>query len=83
MFSTFLKDMPGWVFHGAKDPTVPLKRSTEMVDALKQVGNTSQFTVYLEGGHGIWNDVYKADELYSWMARQVRGKPDSRKALTP
>src|SRR5262245_26364635 len=30
-----LKDLPIWVFHGAKDPTVPLKSSEAMVQALK------------------------------------------------
>ena len=28
--------IPVWVFHGAKDPTVPLERSEKMVEALKK-----------------------------------------------
>ena len=33
-----LARMAVWVFHGGKDPTVPLKRSEEMVEALKGGG---------------------------------------------
>src|SRR5262249_8846284 len=33
-----LKDLPVWVFHGAKDTTVPPKRSEAMVAALKAAG---------------------------------------------
>jgi predicted peptidase len=33
-----LKNLPIWVFHGAKDPAVPIARSQEMVKALEAVG---------------------------------------------
>src|SRR5207302_2749190 len=33
-----LKDLPIWVWHGAAVPTVPVQRSIEMVEALKQAG---------------------------------------------
>src|ERR1700733_14204480 len=49
-----LKDMPIWVFHGAKDPTVPLSRSQEMVDALKAIGTDVKFTVYPDALHDSW-----------------------------
>ena len=49
-----LKDLPIWVFHGAKDPTVPLARSQEMVDALKEAGSDVKFTVYPDAVHDSW-----------------------------
>jgi predicted peptidase len=45
-----LRGLPAWVFHGAKDPTVPLRESEEMVDALKAAGGNVKFTVYPEAG---------------------------------
>ena len=70
-----LKDVPIWVFHGAKDPSVPVQRSYEMVEALRKVHGRVRLTVYPEGAHTIWDRTYSTDELYDWMLRQVRGKP--------
>ena len=36
--------IPAWVFHGAKDPAVPLERSKQMVEALKKNGGDPKFT---------------------------------------
>ena len=50
-----MKEIPTWVFHGAKDTAVPLERSQEMVDALEEAGGNVQFTVYPDAGHvGAW-----------------------------
>lgn len=63
-----LKDLPVWVFHGAKDDAVPIQRSEEMVDALKEAGSKSvKFTVYPEAGHDSWTDTYNDPELYHWL----------------
>ena len=62
-----------WVFHGAKDPTVPLAESQQMVDALKQVGvGGVQFTVYPEAKHDSWTETYAKPELYAWLLRHAR-----------
>ena|GEM_PF-471970 len=67
-----LKDLPIWVFHGAKDSVVPLKRSQEMVDALKKAGREPKFTVYPEAEHDSWTETYNNPELYSWLLQQKR-----------
>ena len=73
-----LKDTPTWVFHGDKDPTVPVQRSIEMVDALKQVGNDAKFTRYPDAGHDSWTATYNNQELYDWLLKHKRGqKSDS------
>lgn len=36
-----LRHLPVWAFHGARDPIVPLQRTVEMVEALRQCGATS------------------------------------------
>lgn len=61
-----LKDMPVWVFHGAKDPIVPFARSEAMYEALKKYDNIS-FTVYPEAEHDSWTETYENPKLYEWF----------------
>jgi len=70
-----LKDLPIWVFHGAKDPVVPLARSEAMVNALKEAGGNVKFTVYPDAGHDSWTATYDNPELYKWMLEQRRKPP--------
>ena len=62
-----IKDVPVWVFHGAKDTTVPVEKSQEMVDALKNIGGTVKFTIYPEAGHDSWTKTYDDPDLYKWL----------------
>ncbi|PKL46853.1 MAG: phospholipase [Planctomycetes bacterium HGW-Planctomycetes-1] len=59
--------MPIWVFHGAKDDVVPLRRSQEMVDAVKAAGGDVKFTIYPELKHDSWTVTYENEELYKWF----------------
>jgi predicted peptidase len=72
---------PTWVFHGAKDPTVPLEMSQKMVDALKKRGGDPKFTVYPEAQHDSWTQAYNTPELYEWLLQQKRTpkKPEESK----
>lgn len=62
-----LAQKPIWVFHGDADTIVPVARSQEMVEALKQVGNNPRFTVYPGVDHNSWDLTYSNPELYSWF----------------
>lgn len=64
--------LPAWVFHGAKDPVVPLARSEKMVEALKKLGGDVKFTVYPEAGHDAWTETYNNPELYQWLLEHKR-----------
>jgi len=68
-----LKDLPIWVFHGAKDPAVPLARSEEMVKAVEDAGGKVKFTIYPDAGHDSWTEAYDSPELYQWLLEQKRG----------
>jgi predicted peptidase len=68
--------LPIWVFHGAKDPVVPLQRSEAMVDALRQRGGNVQLTVYPDAGHDAWSETYDNPKLYEWLLRQRRSPRD-------
>jgi predicted peptidase len=69
-----LAKLPAWVFHGAKDPTVALKRSEEMVEALKAAGGEPKFTVYPDAGHDSWTETYENPKFYEWLLAQKRSK---------
>jgi predicted peptidase len=67
-----LKNLPVWVFHGAKDRTVPPARSQAMVDALKEAGAEVKFTLYPNAGHDSWTATYNNPELYKWLLQHKR-----------
>lgn len=68
-----LKDLPIWVFHGAKDPTVPPQRSEEMVRALEKAGaKRLRFTLYPDAAHDSWTRTYDDPRLYEWLLEQKR-----------
>jgi len=67
-----LRGVPVWVFHGAKDPVVPLKSSQDMVDALKACGGNVRFTVYPDADHDSWTATYDNPEFWDWMLKQKR-----------
>ena len=66
-----LKNIPIWAFHGDKDPIVPIKRTADIVDAIKAAGGTSvRFTTLEEIGHNSWSSAYATPGLYRWIDRQ-------------
>jgi predicted peptidase len=69
-----IKHLPFWVFHGDKDKAVPIQKSQEMVDALKQAGAKQvEFTVYSGVGHDSWVKAYNDPKLYEWFLSHKRG----------
>jgi predicted peptidase len=70
------KQVPTWVFHGAKDKTVPVARAHDMIAALKKSGGRPQYTEYPGAAHGDTPlKAHKEAELLPWMFAQRRGKP--------
>jgi len=73
-----VKDIPLWVFHAADDPTVDVKVSREVVDAIKNAGGTSvKYTEYPSGmvkptGHFAWGPTYQNQDLIDWVFKQSK-----------
>jgi predicted peptidase len=65
-----IKSVPIWAFHGADDPTVPVERSREMIDALKAAGGQPKYTEYPGVAHNSWSQTYSNPELYAWLFAQ-------------
>jgi len=62
-----LRDIPVWVFHGAKDKVVPLEESEEMVNAIRSRGGNVKLTIYPDAGHDSWTETYNNQQLYDWF----------------
>ena len=73
-----LKGMPVWVFHGAKDPIVPVQNSYDMVESCKKSGALVKHTVYPEADHDVWTAAYNDPALYKWFLEHRR-TTDSKK----
>ena len=66
--------MPIWTFHGTDDAAVPLVRTQEMLSALKEVGHKPEpkYTEYQGGGHDVWTETYKRDDVFAWLFSQKK-----------
>ena len=74
LWASGLKKTPIWCFHGEKDDVVPLKRSKDMVKALKKIGNKPKFTIVKGKGHDI-TSLYYDDDIYKWLLSKKIRKP--------
>jgi predicted peptidase len=61
-----LRNVPVRVYHGAKDTTIPLRRSQEMVNALQACQGQAEFIVLPDAGHDI-SRLYEAEDIFCWF----------------
>lgn len=66
--------VPIWAFHGARDETIPVTGSRELVAALRAAGSTVKYTEYPDAGHNVWTVAYMERELPDWLFAQRRGR---------
>ncbi len=72
-----IKHVPVWAFHGGKDPVVPVKRSEDMVEALKRNHGDAKLTIYPDAGHDSWTATYDNPEVFEWLLAHKRSaKPE-------
>ncbi|HUR36328.1 MAG TPA: prolyl oligopeptidase family serine peptidase [Terriglobales bacterium] len=64
--------VPVWIFHGAKDPVIPVEESRRMAEALKAEGAGVRYTEYLEATHNSWDRAYAEPEFSTWLLAQRR-----------
>ena len=65
-----LTSVPIWVFHGAKDESVPVERSRTIVAGIRNAGGKVRYTEYADIGHIIWPSVVKETGLLPWLFAQ-------------
>jgi predicted peptidase len=66
------RDVAVWAFHGAKDDTVLVARSREMVEALRTVNSSVRYTEYPDVGHDVWTRAFAERDLPEWLFAQRR-----------
>ena len=66
------KNMPIWVFHGAKDTTVKPLRSKNIIAKLKKLGAKPLYTEYPQVGHNSWKQAYTTPQLAKWLFKQSK-----------
>jgi predicted esterase len=78
-------NLPVWAFHGDKDPTIPLARSVNMVNAINAFhpDPRARMTIYPGVKHNAWDKAYKPDHsehspnIYEWMLSYTRKSSSS------
>ncbi|MBK5186618.1 MAG: prolyl oligopeptidase family serine peptidase [Gemmatimonadaceae bacterium] len=73
--ATAAKNIPVWIFSGAKDDLVPAEQSRRLVQAMKGAGASPRYTEYADLGHGAWDRAYGDEELWHWLFAQRLEKP--------
>lgn len=61
-----------WAFHGKADRVVPVRRSREMVEALRKAGKEPRYSEYSGVGHQVWKRAFEEPELVDWLFEQRR-----------
>jgi len=69
-----LRDVPTWIFHGARDDAVPPEYSRRMAAALEAAGaRDARYTEFPEAGHNSWDPAYlDTPDLWPWLFAQRR-----------
>ena len=67
-----LKGIPLWCFHGASDDEVNVKKSRDLIAALKTAGSEPRYTEYPGVGHDSWTQTFASEETFQWLFEQKR-----------
>jgi poly(3-hydroxybutyrate) depolymerase len=75
--ASIIKDIPIWAFHGSNDTIVPVSGTRNIINAIRALGGTPNYTEVAGGGHVIWNPIYydNAHTLYAWLFAQHLATP--------
>lgn len=75
--------VPVWAFHGRNDETIPVRKTEEMIAALREAGGIARATIYHNSpapaaypelvGHASWLQAYEDVELFRWMLARRSG----------
>ncbi|MGY1410918.1 MULTISPECIES: carboxylesterase family protein [unclassified Luteimonas] len=68
-----LREVPVWLFHGARDESVPVEYSRRLDMALQAAGaRDARYTEFPEADHNSWDAAYATPELWTWLFVQRR-----------
>lgn len=78
-----IKDIPCWIFHGAKDRIIPVEEAQRMYDALVKIGARVKLTIEPNAAHNSWNQPYHDAAFYAWLMEQRKSAPAQSRATAP
>ncbi len=68
----YARKFPIWIFHGDKDPAVPVANSRLMVRELKSAKARVTYTEYPGVGHDSWKNAFAEPQLLPWLFSMKR-----------
>ena len=72
-------DTPIWAFHGDQDETISVRRTRNMIDAIRSAGGRPIYWEYAGVGHTVVRDLaYDDPRLIEWIFEQKRDASDTR-----
>lgn len=74
---------PVWAFHSEDDNVVKVRRTQNMVKAMREAGGQPRYFEFFGLGHNAWGTAYGEPELLPWMFAQRLGIPDKYILKTP
>lgn len=63
-------NIPVWITHGAKDPSLNQQLSVNMFESLVAAGGHPGLTIYPEAGHFVWLQTYSDPLILQWLFDQ-------------
>lgn len=72
MVAARIREIPVWIFHGAKDDLILPTESRKMNEALIAAGADVRYTEFPDANHNAWDPAYGMPELWQWMLAQRR-----------
>lgn len=69
-----LRDVPVWIFHGAKDDLVPPEDDRRLIAAFRAAGAPdARYTEFPDANHNSWDPAYsQTPEFWAWLFAQRR-----------
>lgn len=68
-----IRDLPIWIFHGGKDPVVPVQFSEMAMNWFERVKAPKvKIHLYPEAEHDSWTQTYENPEVWKWLFEQQR-----------
>ena len=71
-----LRQVPVWMFHGAKDNVVLPDDSRRVYQASQAAGAGFRYTEYPDGTHNAWDAAYSDAAMWQWLFSQRLRRPD-------
>ena len=68
--SLYQDHLPIWLFHGDKDPVIPVSNSRLLYGILKQTTAKVKYSEYPNVGHDSWKNAFQEPKLLPWLFTQ-------------